>query len=208
MKEFGKAYVDLWKKTFDYKSRCSIGEYLSVTIFYCVICLLFAATTVLTFLTDGETLFVKILAIIFGVFLVISLIPWTALNVRRLGTIGKSKWWALLLLVIGVGTALLIFICLAGSAAFSPIINRPVCLYGPPPIEVYDPENNRNEPVYGPPEMDEYDPEENRNECVYGPPEMDPEDPVNGTGEDQDEKPFKPELNENEEVYGPPEWFE
>ena len=162
-----------------------------------------------------------ILAIIKLLYLGLSLIPWIALTVRRLRATGKSGWWTLLLLFLGVGQIILLFLCTIGSGiagAFTPDLNVPTGIYGPP--EMLDPSNNQNGDVYGPPmwdpennipntdygplwyidedDVEPYDPDVNVPVTLYGPPNMFDENDYN----------FDPDANLNEDVYGPPDWLD
>ena len=73
------------------------------------------------------------------------------------------------------GTVAVSAALLTGCDWFSPELNEPACVYGPPEFyeDNYDPADNDPGEVYGPPHLedDDYDPVENLPAPVYGPPE-------------------------------------
>ncbi|MBP5564516.1 MAG: DUF805 domain-containing protein [Lachnospiraceae bacterium] len=208
---FFSAQLKLWARRFDYKGTSSRKEYWFAFILEAV---LFALAFVNVTLSFIPVLIVHYIFLVIGLliflYLFVSIVPWISLTVRRLRDGGKSVWWALLMLVVGIGNVILLFICMTASAivigVFAPELNRPVCVYGPP--EYFDPSYNEPDAVYGPPS--DYDPENNVNEDVYGPP-VDDYDPSNNQEPDVYGPPvddYEPNLNLNEVVYGPPEWFD
>ena len=128
-------------------------------------------------------------------YLCFSVIPWISLTVRRLRDAGKSGWWTLLVLVVGIG---------AGNSSFNPVYNEVEAVYGPP--EMFDPSLNEPEEVYGPPEM--LDPAYNPDDELNDEPIVDPADVKEDIKEDVEEESteeFDEKRNMEVTVYGPPE---
>lgn len=182
---FFKAQLLLWKRIFDYKGKSSQREYWFPVILQVIFGILVAFNLLLSIICIkwgvAQTIFL-ILAFLFGIYPVIAIIPGISLTVRRLRDAGKSGWWTILLLIVGIGTLFVMFLCASGSAvggvayrgSFNPFYNEVPSVYGPPEwYNSYDPYNNTNDDVYGPPsdEFDIYDPYENEEPAVYGPPE-------------------------------------
>ena len=213
---FFTAQIKLWTRIFDYKGKSTRKEYLFQFILHVIIGLLAIAcigSSAFSLIFTGYNFdwhiqgLAKIIHYAFLVvsiplmaYLIISIIPWISLTVRRLRDAGKSGWWTVLLLVFGVGHIFLFFLCSLASTAvgiFNPIDNRPEAIYGPP--EMFNVEDNEPTGVYGPPPFDleqnqnDYNPEDNEQPDVYGPPLW-------------EEDEFDPELNEEPAVYGPPPW--
>ena len=240
---FFSAQLKLWTRIFDYKGTSTQKEYWYAFIFHVIIGALAGINIFMSFVAlflmdyrsydyyvatgAGWAHYIFIgLALIKIAYLIIAIIPWIALTVRRLRDAGKSAWWIILLLLFGIGHIILFLICATASSligAFEPDTNYPEAIYGPP--EMLDPSLNQNGDVYGPPPFDiepdenDFDPNENIMEGIYGPPAGDDYDPnVNfqptlyGPPLDVDpndyDLPYDPDLNLNEDVYGPPEWFE
>ena len=144
---FGKAYIDFWKRSFDYQGVSSLREYWIPVGLHLALTVLAAAYYVLGDRSDWPGLPFWILI---G-FLILGLVPFLALTVRRLRDTGMSGLWALLLLFVGAGTCVVLALCAAGSG-FLPETERPVSLYGPPPVEsTFDPQETTPAPLYGPP---------------------------------------------------------
>ena len=229
---FFSAQLRLWAGIFDYKGTSTRKEYwfaflfhaiLGILAFFCM--LISSGILLLQVFLDAYILLtivhyiLLIPAILIFFYLVISIIPWIALTVRRLRDAGKSGWWTFLLLFVGIGHIILLFLCALGSAvagvAFFAANNLQPSVYGPP--EWFDPDVNINDGVYGPPDM--FNPDDNETPNVYGPPvwfddENDDFDPsINDTEPLYGPPPFEeddydPNINQNEDVYGPPEWFD
>ncbi len=200
---FFKAYGLMWKNIFNYKSEASRDEYRGPVILNIITVVLLIAAFAALVITGSDTL-VTVVAVL-ALYYIIAMIPFAALSVRRLHTLGKSGWWSCLLLIVGVGVIWLLSICVSGSSGsgFKPWDNNNVNVYGPPPFDVdeshkFNPEDNESVTVYGPPEWFEngpvYNPDENYNVEVYGPAEW-----FEGGG-------YDPDNNYNEVIYGPPEW--
>ncbi|MCR4649024.1 MAG: DUF805 domain-containing protein [Lachnospiraceae bacterium] len=201
---FFSAQIKQWKRIFDYKGTSTVKEFIFPVIFNVILGVIDLILTFFAFCFaanyDELLFFIFVIpASIITLYLLLSIIPGISLTVRRLRAAGKSGWWALLLLVFGIGHAYLLVLCTAvtisaGGSAFIPSSNAPEAIYGPPP-EYFDPDYNQNVDVYGPPE--DFEPDENQNEDVYGPPytiEPDPND-------------FDPIENAEPAIYGPPEMF-
>lgn len=202
---FFTAYGMMWKRTFDYKGVSGRKEFWFPFLWQCIFGTLTSFMVVVNllvriFIPDFRVITMIPLGLLVA-YMVICIIPFSSLTVRRLEDAGKSGWLYLLVLLAGIGTVILLTLCAAGSVAFTPANNEPVAIYGPPDgwDTPFDPEDNRNADVYGPPDWDEpeeesFDPEDNMNDEVYGPPEMFEE--------------FDSSLNENLCIYGPPEMIE
>ena len=202
---FFTAQLKLWARIFDYKGKSSRKEYWFAFILEAVLFALAFFNVTLSLIPVKVIHYIfLILALLIFLYLGLSIIPWISLTVRRLRDGGKSAWWALLMLIVGVGNVILLFICMTASAiaigvVFNPSLNIPSCVYGPP--EYFDPSLNEPECVYGPPE--DYDPSLNEPEVVYGPPEW-----FNDQDDPEPEPEYDPSLNQEVDVYGPPEMFE
>lgn len=178
-----KTILYMWKRIFDYKGKSGKEEYIFPLITHIILGIIAFALALavagLSLAGIGGAL--KVVLIVLGgvltFYLLLSILPWLSLTVRRLHDTGKSGWWTVLLLVAGIGTVIVIVLCSIGAsvtAFFNPSINEEPAVYGPPEIyEDYDPSFNIEPDVYGPPEMfEDYNPDDNEEVCVYGPPEM------------------------------------
>lgn len=167
--DFGSVYKDFWKRAFDFSGVSSLREYwLPVGLHLGL--LLFALVWYLFFKEKNDFTIPFWIVIIY---LVIAIVPFVALTVRRLRDTGFSGLWALLLLFVGAGTCVVLALCAAGSgfipaaSVFDPQTNTAAALYGPPPISSsedsrnteaadvesssFDPKTNTAAPLYGPP---------------------------------------------------------
>lgn len=180
---FLTVYKDFWKRAFDYRGLSTLREYWLPVGFHLGLSLFL----VIYYLLADQNGWSPLPFWIVLVFLLVGLIPFVALTVRRLRDTGLSGLWALLLLFVGVGTCVVMALCAAGSG-FTAVLNTPVNLYGPPPMEsTFDPESNVPDDLYGPPATD-FESSENVPEPLYGPPETD----------------FDPSENQTPTLYGPP----
>lgn len=224
---FFGAFARMWANTFDYKGRASRKEYWFPFIIQCLIALaaaglLYASLSV----TSGGLWFCLGAFALLG-YLVLSFLPWLSLTVRRLRDAGKSGWWTLLVLVVGVGAIILMILCTAGSTiynagtgvGFDPVNNMQECVYGPP--EIFDPSQNEIEDVYGPPFTDPepysddelndepiVDPDELNDEPIVDPDEQNPINNNGKNGKNGKDADFDPEDNIEPVIYGPPEMFD
>ena len=230
---FFSAQKRLWAGIFDYRGTSTRKEYWFAFLFHAILGILAFLCMLISvgifFLQDFLDAYALLTivhyillvpAVLIFLYLLISIVPWIALTVRRLRDAGKSGWWTFLLLFVGIGHIILLFLCALGSGIAGGVFfaenNRPATVYGPP--EWFDPTYNSNDGVYGPPGPDIYDPVNNQNEDVYGPPEWfdegDDFDPSINDSEPLygpppfEEDDYDPSNNENEAVYGPPEWFD
>ena len=230
---FFSAQIRLWAGIFNYKGTSTRKEYWFAFLFHAILGILAFFGMLLSsgiFLLQefvDESILLTILhiillipAVLILIYLGLSIIPWIALTVRRLRDAGKSGWWTILLLFVGIGHIILLILCALGSAvagvAFFAANNIQPSVYGPP--EWYDPSYNQNDDVYGPPGPDIFNPDDNETPTVYGPPEwFDDDDDFDPSINDSeplygpppfDEDDYDPNVNQNEDVYGPPEWFD
>ena len=230
---FFSAQIRLWAGIFNYKGTSTRKEYWFAFLFHAILGILAFFGILLSsgiFLLQefvDESILLNIIhfillipAVLIIIYLVLSIIPWIALTVRRLRDAGKSGWWTILLLFVGIGHIILLILCALGSAvagvAFFTANNIQPSVYGPP--EWYDPSYNQNDDVYGPPGPDIFNPDDNETPNVYGPPEWfdddDDFDPNINITEPMygpppfDEDDYDPNVNQNEDVYGPPDWFD
>ena len=145
---FFTAQIKLWGRIFDYKGKSTKKEYWFAFLFHAILGLLACACIALSAAALIFTGFrydwhiqdlAKIVhyvflipGIILTAYLAIAVIPWISLTVRRLRDGGKSAWWALLLLIVGVGHILLFVICVSASGIagiFNPSRNVPEGIY-------------------------------------------------------------------------------
>lgn len=183
------AFKEMWTRIFDYSGVSGRKEFWFPFALHAVIALISSGLILASLMVEKGGLFFSLAAFVLIGYLILSIIPWIALTVRRLRDSGKSGWWTLLVLVLGIGMIALLILCTSASTIynfsqnnnFDVTNNYPEAIYGPP--EMYDPANNELEDVYGPP-MDDgwqdaetsedgnFDPEENLQPVIYGPPEM------------------------------------
>ena len=201
----------MWGRIFNYKDTASRKEYWFPFIFHFIIACLAAGLLYLSFEMESGNLYYCLGAFALMGYLCFSVIPWISLTVRRLRDAGKSGWWTLLVLVVGIGALILMLLCTAASAAyntgnssFNPVYNEVEAVYGPP--EMFDPSLNEPEEVYGPPEM--LDPAYNPDDELNDEPIVDPADVKDDVKEDVEEESteeFDEKRNMEVTVYGPPE---
>ena len=185
-----KEYLNLWRRAFDFKGRSTRRDFWLPFLVNCAVWVLAVAVT-LMFLSFAPA-FTGILAAILWAYLVVSAVPFAALTVRRLHDTGRSGWWYLLVLLGGVGFVILAIMCFSSTDLFYQFNFNQQVVYGPPPIE-------------------EFNPGDNLNECVYGPPEyfdISEETVEQFDTTEETVAQFEPADNIMPDVYGPPEWFE
>ncbi len=161
-----RCYLDLWKRTFDYKGVSTRQEYRVPLIVTLALGALTAALWCIGTVEFEDGLMIA--GVLTGVLFTLHVIPMMALTVRRLRDAGKKPWLAVVSCLAGIGTLLVMLVCLLSVSTTGelPLSNINACVYGPPP---FDPNNNVNVDVYGPPE--DFYPEENTLEAIYGPPQ-------------------------------------
>lgn len=125
-----KAYLDLWRRCFDYKGVSTRRE------FWLPFGIHVAIAAVIALMIYIETIQTTIVALILAAYLIISGIPFISLTVRRLHDVGKSGWYFFLWFGLGIGTILLLSLIFRDSiySAVSDLF-RTQCVYGPPPVE-------------------------------------------------------------------------
>lgn len=164
-----------WAGIFDYKSTSDVKEYWLITACHAVLIAIAFIILVIgnKLYFDGkienDVPYRTVVGIIVA-YILVSLIPWVALNVRRLHDTGKSGWWTLLLGIIGIGMAILLVICSSRRSVnvFTPDINMNVCVYGPP--EYFEQQDTDGPIIAEPIDIPDLPIE------VYGPPEFDVEE--------------------------------
>ena len=159
MKKIFSAYLDMWKRTMDFKGVTNRADFWFAFLVHAVItALLFSVAYIIVI----NTMFMPILLIPLG-YVFVSILSFTSLCMRRLYDAGKSRWWVLLIFFgFGIG---LIF-CASATTSWC-ISNVAQGVYGPPPSK-WEESTNMNQTVYGPPE---WFADTNINVDVYGPPE-------------------------------------
>lgn len=144
-----RRYLNLWKRTFDYKGVSDRAEYRVPLI---VTALLAAATAALWWIGTAEySRGLMAAGVVTGALFTAHVVPMVSLTVRRLRDAGKKPLWAALSCIAGIGTVIVMLICLfcVSRTGYLPSRNRIEGVYGPP----FAPQNNVNEDIYGPPEM-------------------------------------------------------
>ncbi len=110
------------KRYFAYRGRATRKEYWWFTLFYGVVFVLTVFADVLL----GTFNAALSLGALSGFYVVASFSPMLAVTVRRLHDVGRSGWWCLLGLVPGVGSVILLVICVfdsqPGSNAYGPSV--------------------------------------------------------------------------------------
>ncbi len=155
-----REYRDFWKRTFDYRGMSNRREYWIPVGFHMGLTVLLLIYYILA-KTNGWGNSVPFWILL--IFLLITIIPFVALTVRRMKDTGMSGFWSFLLLFVGAGTCIVLALCAAGSGYY-PGMDDPVNLYGPPEwfepsrqqletddTKPLDPSQNIAEPLYGPP---------------------------------------------------------
>ena len=217
-KSFREIYKEFWARAFDFKGQSSLREYWLPVGFHIGLLIFALAYYLIVQPKGGSALPFWIVM----VYLLIALVPFIALTIRRLRDTGLSGLWALLLLFVGAGTFVVLALCAAGSG-FVPFPEQAVCLYGPPPIEStsFDPRNNTVPALYGPPlteapeesatEVGQTDTEPESSSETAGTPETEPvgtdaesSSETGGLSPEQDGTDFLPSENVPEPLYGPP----
>ena len=216
---FFTAYGLMWKRCFDYKGISKRAEFWFPFIWQCIFGTIITVMCIIhllvgLFLPQARFVTMAILGLLV-IYMVVSIIPFASLTVRRLEDTGKSGWYYLLVLFAGVGTVIVLVLCAAASSTavistnsgggFFVQDNIPAAIYGPP--EDYDPSNNVEPDIYGPPEMfsdeEPTDPESCETES-----EAESKDPESADNEpEENPEEFSMEMNENVCIYGPPEMF-
>lgn len=192
------AFAEMWARIFDYRGVSGRKQYWFPFLLHTVIALIASVLILASLMVERGGLFFSLGAFVLIGYLILSVLPWISLTVRRLRDSGKSGWWTLLVLIFGVGMIALLILCTSASTIYNYKVNGS-----------FDPNQNMIEAVYGPPEM--FNPSSNEPEDVYGPPMDDgwqePEasetENINPSGTEN----FNPSDNEPSVVYGPPEMF-
>ena len=228
MKKIFSAYADMWKRTMDFKGVTNCADFWFAFLLHSVIIVLLF---VISYIVIINTFFIPVILFPLG-YILVSLLSFVSLSVRRLYDAGRSRWWALLIF-LGLGIVALI-LCASATTSWC-LSNIGQGVYGPPPAtapvygppSVWEEETNMNQTVYGPPE---WFADTNINVDVYGPPEYfeDPSeeeqtavsyaettspdviysetDAITPSKEPQPQ--WSAEENVPMLVYGPPEYFE
>ena len=131
------AWGKMWTNTFNYKGVASRSEYWIPVLFQTLIGFISIGLVIISFRVGNIAVLSRIVSLVLSAYLLISLIPWISLTVRRLRDAGKSVWWIILVFVIGIGLIILALICTASSiVSFSPALNEPDIVYGPPADDI------------------------------------------------------------------------
>lgn len=113
-------YWDMWKRTFDFRGLCSMHDYRSALLVHILLIVLLSALTLVIPSPKG-----LLIPVGYGA---LTLIPFTALSVRRFHDAGWSGWWTVLV-YFGVGVLLCLCIGISGFVR----MNTAYAVYGPPP---------------------------------------------------------------------------
>lgn len=202
---FYEAVIEHWKKIFEYSGTANNKEYWCPVIFDVIIAVIAFAFTIFYALTDVTAF--GVLARVMCIFLAVSMIPFMSLTVRRLHETGKSGWWSCLLFVVGIGTLIVIYMCIgSASASFDPELNYVMEVYGPPEVFEFEDEaleDSGMENEIGPAGVDDITDDSQENINVV-PGENAENDNNAGYNNVEIEEIFDPVENIQEEVYGPP----
>lgn len=209
MKKIFSAYIDMWKRTMDFKGVTNRADFWFAFLVHAVITVLLF---LISYIIVVNTMFMPVFLFPLG-YIFVSFLSFVSLCMRRLHDAGRSRWWVLLIF-FGCGIGLIL--CASATTSWC-ISNVAQGVYGPPPSN-WEESTNMNQTVYGPPE---WFAETNINVDVYGPPEYF-EEPEETTVPDvmyteitdvvtPSEEP-SPQWSEEENVpmlvYGPPAYFE
>lgn len=218
LKKIFSAYLDMWKRTVDFKGVTNRADFWFAFLVHSVIIVLLC---LVSYIIVINTFFLPVFLFPLG-YAFVSILSFTSLCMRRLHDAGKSRWWVLLIF-FGFGIGLIL--CASATTSWC-ISNIAQGVYGPPPSN-WEESTNVNQTVYGPPE---WFAETNINVDVYGPPEYFEEPDVEETSVSYaettvpdvmyteitdvvtpSEEPV-PEWTKEENVpmlvYGPPAYFE
>ena len=154
---FFGAFKEMWTRIFDYSGVSGRKQFWFPFALHVVIALISSGLILVSLMVEKGGLFFSLAAFALIGYLVLSVIPWISLTVRRLRDSGKSGWWTLLVLIFGVGMIALLILCTSASTiynyqkngGFDPAMNEVPAVYGPP--EYFNPADNELEDVYGPP---------------------------------------------------------
>jgi uncharacterized membrane protein YhaH (DUF805 family) len=117
-------YLLGFRRYFTYRGRATRREYWWFTFFYGVA----VALTVFADVLLGTFNAAMSLGALSSVYVVATFSPMLAVTVRRLHDVGRSGWWCLLALVPGLGSVILVVICIfesqPGSNAYGPSVKN------------------------------------------------------------------------------------
>lgn len=114
-------YFEMWKRAFDFRGLCSLSEYRGALLVHILVIVAISLIAIL-----GNSLLTICLM---GLYAIFSLIPFTALSIRRFHDAGWSGWWTVLV-YFGIG------VLLCASLTISSVCYRSrsfYTVYGPAP---------------------------------------------------------------------------
>lgn len=122
-------WTEMWKRSFDFKGKSTRREFICGLLINLAVAALLPIVFLVIFYGRNMFLFLPT-----ALFSVVSLLPLSALTVRRLHDLGKSGKWAILALGFLIGLIILLSLCLRpqGLRPFDPADNIVVGVYGPP----------------------------------------------------------------------------
>lgn len=128
------AFREMWVRIFDYKGVSGRKQYWFPFALHCGIALLVSCLVLASLMAESGGLFFFLGASALVGYLVLSIIPWISLTVRRLRDAGRSGLWTLPVLILGAGLIILLLLCTSastiyrnslGNSGFDPVANVP-----------------------------------------------------------------------------------
>lgn len=90
-------YFEMWKRAFDFRWLCSLSEYRGALLIHILV---IVAISLIAFFWNS-----LVTISLVGLYAIISLIPFTAMSIRRFHDAGWSGWWTVLV-YFGIGVLL------------------------------------------------------------------------------------------------------
>lgn len=109
-----KYYIEAFKNCGVFKGRSSRKEYWMFVLFQVVITIIFYMALYVLLSANNEGLSDTI-AMIFGIYCLISILPSISISVRRLHDVDKSGWWFLFGIIPVLGLVSLAWYCSKGT---------------------------------------------------------------------------------------------
>lgn len=119
-------YFEMWKRAFDFRGLCSLSEYRGALLIHILV---IVAISLIAFFWNS-----LVTISLIGFYAIISLIPFTAMSIRRFHDAGWSGWWTVLV-YFGIGVLLCASLTFTSALALRSL--RPSDfeeIYGPPPV--------------------------------------------------------------------------
>lgn len=114
-------YFEMWKRAFDFRGLCSLSEYRGALLIHILV---IVAISLIAFFWNS-----LVTISLVGLYAIISLIPFTAMSIRRFHDAGWSGWWTVLV-YFGIG----VLLCASLTISSAYYLSRSFyTVYGPAP---------------------------------------------------------------------------